>query len=70
VEPKNFVLRAQATGEGVVENDERPAKSLAVVQMAMTAGVTYGKLAHAIFAHPTTVEGLRMFQMITPGKIA
>jgi hypothetical protein len=42
---------------------------MAVVQMAII-GVTYGKLADVILAHPTMVEGLRVFQMIMPGRIA
>ncbi len=49
---------------------------MAVVEMAMMAGVTHGKLADAILAHPTMSEGLGIFsdlprpslQRITPGR--
>src|SRR6202043_3174590 len=33
---------------------------MAVVQMAMVAGVPYGRLANAVLAHPTMAEGLSM----------
>ena len=54
----------------VGENDDRilgftmigaaAGEVMAVVQMAMLAGVPYGRLANAVLAHPTMAEGLSM----------
>ena len=52
---------------------------MAVVQMAMLAGASYGMLADAILAHPTMAEGLgmlfsnvprRSLQHVTPERAA
>jgi pyruvate/2-oxoglutarate dehydrogenase complex dihydrolipoamide dehydrogenase (E3) component len=73
----------------VGENDDRilgftmigaaAGEVMAVVQMAMLAGVPYGRLADAILAHPTMAEGLGMLfsnvprpslQHVTPERAA
>ena len=41
---------------------------MAVVQMAMVAGVPYGRLANAVLAHPTIAEGLSMLLANVPRR--
>jgi pyruvate/2-oxoglutarate dehydrogenase complex dihydrolipoamide dehydrogenase (E3) component len=41
---------------------------MAVVQMAMLAGVPVGKLANAVLAHPTMAEGLTMLLSMVPRR--
>jgi pyruvate/2-oxoglutarate dehydrogenase complex dihydrolipoamide dehydrogenase (E3) component len=41
---------------------------MAVVQMAMLAGLPYGRLADAVLAHPTMAEGLGMLFANVPRR--
>jgi pyruvate/2-oxoglutarate dehydrogenase complex dihydrolipoamide dehydrogenase (E3) component len=41
---------------------------MAVVQMAMLAGIPYGRLANAVLAHPTMAEGLGMLFSNVPRR--
>ena len=41
---------------------------MAVVQMAMLAGMPYTKLANAVLAHPTMAEGLSMLLANVPRR--
>ena len=62
----------------VGENDDRilgftmigaaAGEVMAVVQMAMLAGLPYGRLADAILAHPTMAEGLGMLFSNVPHR--
>ena len=72
--PVSAVLRTQTTGEkegfmkALVDKDDRilgftmigadAGEVVAVVQMAMLAGLPYGQLRDAVLAHPTMAEGL------------
>ena len=84
--PISAVLRTQTTGEtrgfmkALVTADDRivgftmfgaeAGEVMAVVQMAMIAGMPYQALRDAVLAHPTMAEGLGTLFSNVPGSVA